>query len=72
MLRIDQVPKIEAHLSKSAEGPGGIGETGATAGPPALPNPIYAANGVALRRSESTARHWPPAGRHRASCAGAA
>jgi CO/xanthine dehydrogenase Mo-binding subunit len=35
---------------QQAEGPGGIGETGATAGPPALPNPIYAANGVALRR----------------------
>jgi isoquinoline 1-oxidoreductase subunit beta len=47
MLRIDQVLKIEAHVIKSAEGPGGIGET---AGPPALRNPIYAANGVALRR----------------------
>ena len=47
MLRIDQVLKIEAHVIKSAEGPGG---TGATAGPPALRNSIYAANGVALRR----------------------
>ena len=28
----------------------GIGETGATAGPPALRNAIYAATGVALRR----------------------
>jgi hypothetical protein len=26
MLRIDQVLKIEAHVIKSAEGPGGIGE----------------------------------------------
>jgi isoquinoline 1-oxidoreductase subunit beta len=50
MLRIDQVPKIEVHVIKSAEGPGGIGETGVTAGPPALRNSIYAANGVALRR----------------------
>jgi len=50
MLRIDQVPKIEVHLIKSGEAPGGIGETGVTAGPPALRNAIYAATGVALRR----------------------
>jgi isoquinoline 1-oxidoreductase beta subunit len=50
MLRIDQTPKIEIHLIKSGEAPGGIGETGATAGPPALRNAIYAATGVALRR----------------------
>jgi isoquinoline 1-oxidoreductase beta subunit len=50
MLRIDQVPKIEVHVIKSGEPPGGIGETGVTAGPPALRNAIYAATGVALRR----------------------
>jgi isoquinoline 1-oxidoreductase beta subunit len=50
MLRIDQAPKIEIHLIKSGEPPGGIGETGTTAGPPALRNAIYAATGVALRR----------------------
>jgi isoquinoline 1-oxidoreductase beta subunit len=50
MLRIDQAPKIEIHVMKSGEAPGGIGETGATAGPPALRNAIYAATGVALRR----------------------
>jgi isoquinoline 1-oxidoreductase beta subunit len=50
MLRIDQVPKIEVHVVKSGEPPGGIGETGANAGPPALRNAIYAATGVALRR----------------------
>jgi isoquinoline 1-oxidoreductase subunit beta len=50
MLRIDQAPKIEIHIIKSGEAPGGIGETGATAGPPALRNAIYAATGVALRR----------------------
>src|SRR3977135_4281891 len=50
MLRIDQVPKIEVHLITSGEPPGGIGETGVTAGPPALRNAIYAATGVALRR----------------------
>ena len=50
MLRIDQVPPIEVYVIKSGEAPGGIGETGTTAGPPALRNAIYAATGIALRR----------------------
>jgi isoquinoline 1-oxidoreductase beta subunit len=50
MLRIDQTPKIDVHVMKSGEPPGGIGETGVNAGPPALRNAIYAATGVALRR----------------------
>jgi isoquinoline 1-oxidoreductase beta subunit len=50
MLRIDQTPRIDVHVIKSGEAPGGIGETGATAGPPALRNAIYAATGVPLRR----------------------
>ena len=50
MLRIDEVPKIDVHVIKSFENPGGIGETGATAGPPALRNALYAATGIALRR----------------------
>jgi isoquinoline 1-oxidoreductase beta subunit len=50
MLRIDEAPPIDVHMIKSAEHPGGIGETGVTAGPPALRNAIYAATGVPLRR----------------------
>jgi isoquinoline 1-oxidoreductase beta subunit len=50
MLRIDQVPKIEVHMIKSGEPPGGVGETGTTAGPPALRNAIFAATGIALKR----------------------
>ncbi|MFZ1149217.1 MAG: molybdopterin cofactor-binding domain-containing protein, partial [Xanthobacteraceae bacterium] len=50
MLRIDEVPRIDVHVMKSGEDPGGIGETGTTAAPPALRNAIYAATGVALRR----------------------
>jgi isoquinoline 1-oxidoreductase subunit beta len=50
MLRIDQTPPIEVHVINSGADPGGIGETGVTAGPPALRNAIYAATGVALRR----------------------
>jgi isoquinoline 1-oxidoreductase subunit beta len=50
MLRIDEVPRVDVHVIKSSEDPGGIGETGTNAGPPALRNAIYAATGVALRR----------------------
>ena len=50
ILRIDEVPPIEVHVIQSGESPGGIGETGVTAGPPALRNALYAATGVALRR----------------------
>src|SRR5271168_1942947 len=50
MLRIHQMPRIDVHLIKSGEAPGGVGETGTTAGPPALRNAIFAATGVALKR----------------------
>lgn len=50
MMRINQVPKIEIHVVKSSEAPGGIGETGTTAGPPSLGNALYAATGIRLRR----------------------
>ena len=50
MLRINQTPHVEVHVVKSGEPPGGIGETGVTAGPPALGNALYAATGIRLRR----------------------
>ena len=50
LLRMNQVPPIEAHLIKSGESPGGIGEAGVTSALPALRNAVYAATGVALRR----------------------
>jgi isoquinoline 1-oxidoreductase subunit beta len=50
MLRMDQTPAIEVYLIPSGEVPGGIGETGTTAGPPAVRNAIFAATGIALRR----------------------
>ena len=50
MLRINEIPPISVEVVKSGEAPGGIGETGTTAGPPALRNAIYAVTGVALRR----------------------
>jgi isoquinoline 1-oxidoreductase beta subunit len=50
VMRINEVPQIEVHLIPSGEAPGGIGETGTTATPPAVANAIYAATGVRLRR----------------------
>jgi isoquinoline 1-oxidoreductase beta subunit len=50
MLRINESPQIEVHLIKSGEAPGGIGETGVTAAPPALGNALFAATGIRLRR----------------------
>ncbi|HEV7613415.1 MAG TPA: molybdopterin cofactor-binding domain-containing protein [Steroidobacteraceae bacterium] len=50
MLRISEAPEIEVHLIESGEAPGGIGETGVTAAPPALANALFAATGVRLRR----------------------
>ncbi len=50
MMRINEMPKIEVIVVKSGEAPGGIGEAGVNAGPPALRNAILAATGVTLRR----------------------
>jgi isoquinoline 1-oxidoreductase subunit beta len=50
MMRINETPRIEVHLINSGEAPGGIGETGVTAAPPALGNALYAATGIRLRR----------------------
>ncbi|HEV7714770.1 MAG TPA: molybdopterin cofactor-binding domain-containing protein [Steroidobacteraceae bacterium] len=50
MLRIHEVPNIEVYLVASGEAPGGIGEAGTAAAPPALGNAIYAATGIRLRR----------------------
>jgi len=50
MLRMDEAPAIEVYLIPSTETPGGIGETGTTAAPPAVRNAIFAATGIPLRR----------------------
>jgi isoquinoline 1-oxidoreductase beta subunit len=50
MLRMNEAPQIEVHLIKSGEAPGGIGETGTTAAPPALGNALFAATGIRLRQ----------------------
>jgi len=45
-----KVPAIEVHIVKSAEPPGGMGETGTSAIVPAIANAIFAATGKRLRK----------------------
>jgi isoquinoline 1-oxidoreductase beta subunit len=50
MLRMSETPLIDIHMIDSKEAPGGIGEPGCTAAPPAMVNAIAAATGIRLRR----------------------
>ncbi|NTU81614.1 MAG: xanthine dehydrogenase family protein molybdopterin-binding subunit [Chloroflexales bacterium] len=49
-LRISAVPRIETYLVPSQEEPGGVGELGYPAIPPAVANAVYAATGKRIRR----------------------
>jgi isoquinoline 1-oxidoreductase beta subunit len=48
-MRINESPVIETHLVKSAQPPGGIGETATAAVAPAVTNAIFAATGKRIR-----------------------
>jgi isoquinoline 1-oxidoreductase subunit beta len=48
-LRIGDAPKVEVHLIRSSESPGGVGETGTACVSAALCNAIYAATGKRVR-----------------------
>jgi CO/xanthine dehydrogenase Mo-binding subunit len=50
VLRINEVPRIDVHLVKSPEAPGGIGEPGTSCVMPALTNAIFAATGKRIRK----------------------
>jgi isoquinoline 1-oxidoreductase beta subunit len=49
-LRINEIPAIDVHIVISDEAPGGMGEPGTCAVPPAVTNAIFAATGVRLRK----------------------
>ncbi|MCQ9157307.1 xanthine dehydrogenase family protein molybdopterin-binding subunit, partial [Acidomonas methanolica] len=49
ILRMNEAPRIDAHVVNSTEAPGGVGETGTAAVAPALANAIAAASGRRLR-----------------------
>jgi isoquinoline 1-oxidoreductase beta subunit len=48
-LRMSDSPAVETYLLKSAEPPGGVGETSTSAVAPAVTNAIFAATGVRIR-----------------------
>jgi len=50
ILRMKEAPAIEVHIVQSSEPPGGMGECGTSAIPPAVTNAIFAATGKRLRR----------------------
>jgi isoquinoline 1-oxidoreductase beta subunit len=49
MLRLDAMPRVEVHIVKSAEKPGGVGETGVPPVAPAVANALFAATGARVR-----------------------
>src|SRR5437870_5172400 len=50
MLRMNEAPAIEVYIVRSGELPGGMGEAGTSALPPALTNAIFAATGKRIRK----------------------
>ncbi|SDA35917.1 molybdopterin cofactor-binding domain-containing protein [Sphingomonas sp. NFR15] len=50
VLRMNETPRIEVHVIRNAEPPGGIGEPGTVSVQAAVANAIYAATGVHLTR----------------------
>jgi isoquinoline 1-oxidoreductase beta subunit len=49
-LRINETPKIEVHLVRNFEAPGGIGEPGTAVTAPAIANAVFAATGKRIRK----------------------
>ncbi len=49
VLRINEMPKVEVHIVKSAENPTGVGEPGVPPLAPALVNALHAATGKRIR-----------------------
>ena len=49
-LRINETPKIEVHLVRNLEAPGGIGEPGTAVTAPAVANAVFAATGKRIRK----------------------
>jgi len=50
VMRINETPKIEVHLVRNLEAPGGIGEPGTSVTGAALANAVFAATGKRIRK----------------------
>jgi isoquinoline 1-oxidoreductase beta subunit len=49
-LRMNEMPKVEVHIVKSAEGPGGVGEPGTPPIAPAVANALFVLTGKRIRK----------------------
>jgi isoquinoline 1-oxidoreductase beta subunit len=49
-MRINEAPKIEVHLLRNLEKPGGMGEPGTAVTAPAIANAVFAATGKRIRK----------------------
>ena len=50
VLRMDEMPRIDVHIIKNNEYPGGVGEPGLPPIAPAITNAVYAATGKRIRK----------------------
>jgi isoquinoline 1-oxidoreductase subunit beta len=50
ILRMDEAPRVEVHIIKSADPPNGVGEVGVPPVAPAVANALYKATGKRIRR----------------------
>jgi isoquinoline 1-oxidoreductase beta subunit len=50
MLRMHEMPRVETHIVRSRERPGGVGEPAVPPVAPAVANAIFAATGIRIRR----------------------
>jgi len=55
LVRMQAMPKVEVHIIKSSEPPGGVGEPGVPPTAPAVANALFAATGARLRSLPMTA-----------------
>jgi isoquinoline 1-oxidoreductase beta subunit len=54
LLALDETPRVEVHIVRSTEAPGGIGEPGVPPVAPAVANALFAATGARVRRLPMT------------------
>lgn len=54
LLALDETPRVEVHIVRSNEAPGGIGEPGVPPVAPAVANAVFAATGARVRRMPMT------------------
>ena len=50
VLRFDEMPKVDVHIIKNNENPGGVGEPGLPPIAPAIANAIFSATGKRIRK----------------------